>query len=399
MNSLENGIRRLESELTLVQDKLKEQPTTTTPIAITTTQSSSTEATVIELKLRSLEESLNALREHHSKTSLEHRENVIGEVKSGIADLTTKIERLLPSKRDVEEINNGTVKQLQEVKYDLLLNSEKANLALLENIEQIRQSLRKQEDTVQNVLSELTTNSEKWYTNIQSSYVQLLKEIGSLSKVEQVLIQTADNVLDTKKRIEYGTHHVIMEVSDLIKQQAKETNVTLNKRFDQTMHVLVDNQNSGVTNLSSKIEVEISQVWRQINIMYQTLTSTSSSLKHLENQTEMYVNGSLNTMHSMENKVGQIRSGMLEVDDNLNYLLGRLSLVTQEFNHIKVGLGEALEQVKANLHAIKNKVDRDEAKQDSGPGPNYFENITTVQYPIIDGRQLAKTQYEVNSKE
>lgn len=47
---------------------------------------------------------------------------------------------------------------------------------------------------------------------------------------------------------------------------------------------------------------------------------------------------------------------MSEVDDNLNYLLGRLSLVTQEFGQIKTGLGEALEHAKAGLSTVQDKL-------------------------------------------
>ena len=38
-----------------------------------------------------------------------------------------------------------------------------------------------------------------------------------------------------------------------------------------------------------------------------------------------------------------------EVDDHLNYLLGRLSLVVQEFNQVRGGLGEALESLRSGL--------------------------------------------------
>lgn len=48
---------------------------------------------------------------------------------------------------------------------------------------------------------------------------------------------------------------------------------------------------------------------------------------------------------------------MAEVDDNLNYLLGRLSLVTQEFMQIKTGLGDALEKAKTSFHNVKAELE------------------------------------------
>lgn len=48
---------------------------------------------------------------------------------------------------------------------------------------------------------------------------------------------------------------------------------------------------------------------------------------------------------------------MVEVDDNLNYLLGQLSVVTQEFNQIKIGLGEALDKIKTSFHFVQAKLE------------------------------------------
>jgi hypothetical protein len=77
-------------------------------------------------------------------------------------------------------------------------------------------------------------------------------------------------------------------------------------------------------------------------------------------------------MDSMEGKVGLITNRMQEVDSNLNYLLGRLSLVTQEFNQIKFGLGEALDNIRSSFETVQDKV-----KQNVGPGPHKIDEPDT----------------------
>jgi len=62
---------------------------------------------------------------------------------------------------------------------------------------------------------------------------------------------------------------------------------------------------------------------------------------------------------------------MLEVDDNLNNILGRLSLVTSEYNQIKSGLAGALDNIRNSFLEVQNKL------KDVGPGPN----------PIPDSRE------------
>lgn len=168
--------------------------------------------------------------------------------------------------------------------------------------------------------------------------------------------------------------------------QSKELNQSIANRFDGISHDISNSQNGALTNLSLKIETEISQVWRQIGIMYQTLTNSADTLDKLQQHTEIYVNGSLSTLDHMEGKVGQITSRMTEVDDNLNYLLGRLSLVTQEFNQIKTGLGDALDKIKSSFNTVQSKV------KDIGPGPNPIEDDATTSYD----NQLHKTQYSVS---
>lgn len=61
---------------------------------------------------------------------------------------------------------------------------------------------------------------------------------------------------------------------------------------------------------------------------------------------------------------------MSEVDSNLNYLLGRLSLVTQEFNQIKVGLGSALDNIRNSFQIVQNKIEGKIHQNDSNKCKN-----------------------------
>lgn len=181
------------------------------------------------------------------------------------------------------------------------------------------------------------------------------QELNDLEKGQSVIVSMADHVLDTKKRVEYGVHQILLEVGDLVKAQSTNINNTLNQRFDGISNDIMDNQNGALANLSSKMEQEMNQVWRQINVMYQQMTESAKALDKLHKQNEEYVNGTTSTMGGMETKVSEITKRMTEVDENLNYLLGRLSLVTQEFNQIKTGLGNALDNIKASFKEVQDK--------------------------------------------
>jgi hypothetical protein len=205
-----------------------------------------------------------------------------------------------------------------------------------------------------------------------------------MTKLEKIMIDTSNNVLETKRRFEYGIHQIILEVGDVM----KTANASMQKRLNELNDGILENHNIALHNLSSKIETEMGQVWRQIGIMYQEITSSKKVLDHLQEQTELYVNGTIITMDSMEGKVGLITNRMQEVDSNLNYLLGRLSLVTQEFNQIKFGLGEALDNIRSSFMTVQEKV-----KQNAGPGPHNIPDERDN-----DERPLNKRSFPINVK-
>jgi len=88
-------------------------------------------------------------------------------------------------------------------------------------------------------------------------------------------------------------------------------------------------------------------------VLYQSASVSQEMLSRVEQQTAQHVGGSLDALSSMDKRVGEVTERVNEVDDHLNYLLGRLSLVVQEFNQVRSGLGEALEAMRLGMPGLE----------------------------------------------
>lgn len=265
-------------------------------------------------------------------------------------------------KEFVHGLINETLEAIEDMRLEVLTASDKSFSKTATRIKENNEVLQSSVNEILKTLSEEIIDTEAFFSGTKKDIGSLKDEIAALSRLEKLLLQTGENVLDAKRGIDYGIHQILREVTEVVKANSKELNSTVTKRFDEIGATILDNHNGALSNLSSKIETEISQVWRQIGIMYQEISSSKQALDRLQQQTESYVNGTLMTMDSMEGKVSLITGRMSEVDSNLNYLLGRLSLVTQEFNLIKRGLGQALDEIKSSFMEVQERV--------KGPGPH-----------------------------
>ncbi|XP_044253589.1 interaptin [Tribolium madens] len=264
--------------------------------------------------------------------------------KSSMEAILSKLEHV-PQLADLESLQNATLKEGQT----------------------LRDDIASRHRDVTKSIDAITGNIDNLSRKFASSSQNIRSEIENLGKVEQVMVQTADSVLDTKRRVEYGVHQIIAEMQQLIKASSKDVNDAISERFDTFEMSVLDEETGALANLTAKIGQEIDQVWRQIGIMHQQMSASTDTLNRLQNQTDQYVNGSLNVMDNMKGKVGTITSRITEVDENLNFLLGKLSLVSQEFNQIKTGLGKALDEMRATYKTVREKVNE-------GPGPHKIDD-------------------------
>merc|ERR1711962_1287017 len=197
--------------------------------------------------------------------------------------------------------------------------------------------------------------AESLFERVDTGYKELEDEIKGLANVEQVLLDTADSVMDTKRKIEFGVQQIMFKVSELIELSGGEMDENLATKFESITRTILSNQTEALTNLTSKVENEIGQVWRQMGIMYGQLSNSIGILEKVKDQTETYVSKTDKNLGSMDNQVEGLTDRMTEVDENLNYMLGQLSLVVQEFNQVKTGLGEAMEGIGDDLLELKTR--------------------------------------------
>merc|ERR1712106_791271 len=223
-----------------------------------------------------------------------------------------------------------------------------------------KKSLRKAlESTETNILSaskelkdivvESGSMAESLFERVDTGYKELEDEIKGLANVEKVLLDTADSVMDTKRKIEFGVQQIIFKVSELIELSGGQMDDNLAAKFETITRTILSNQTTALTELTSKVEKDIGQVWRQMGITYGQLSNSIGILEKVKTQTEEYTDKSNKNLGSMDNQVEGLTDRMTEVDDNLNYMLGQLSLVVSEFNQVKTGLGEAMEGIGDDL--------------------------------------------------
>lgn len=197
-------------------------------------------------------------------------------------------------KEFIVALNNQTLDAISDMRHEVLTASDK-------NYAKTTTKLKENAAALENSVNELLKNFGEGCDGNNAG--ESKHGLNELQKLEQMLAQMGDNVLSIKRGMEFNVHAITLGVAEAIKENSKELGSSIGDKFDAINETIANNHNGAITNLTAKIESEISQVWRQIGIMYQEVSSSKDALNKLQELTTSYVNGTFETMDHMEGKV------------------------------------------------------------------------------------------------
>lgn len=129
-----------------------------------------------------------------------------------------------------ETIANQTLESIEDMKIEVLAASDKSFTKTATRIKESVDHLDGSINEVLKTLSESDSNTETFQEDARKSLTDLKADIVALGKLENILLQTADNVLSIKRGMEFNVHAITLEVGDVVRSSAKELNTTFYKR-------------------------------------------------------------------------------------------------------------------------------------------------------------------------
>ncbi|CAG0912749.1 unnamed protein product [Notodromas monacha] len=299
-----------------------------------------------------------------------------GGVLVGMAEQTESILSALPA-------HNETIVELNKLRYGVESTGEISNKII--SLLSTKPANNGDTGSDSHSSEEVSEQLEELQQNITKGYKELSNDVKDLGKTSKVLLSTADDILSIRRSVEIAVQKINFEMGTLIKTRSDDIKSSVLEEIDEAKSQLLFKLSGQLKNSTTSIQEEVSQVWRQIGILYSQMTSSQAMLETVRNQTTSYVDGSLSQVGEMNSRVGQVSTHMAEVQDNLNYLLGRLSLVASEFSRMKNTVGDELQNIRADFGKIKSGKDFEDGDSDEDKGPGPFPIIEAPdQVPSVD---------------
>ncbi|XP_023170875.2 uncharacterized protein LOC111599450 [Drosophila hydei] len=284
----------------------------------------------------------------------------LGQLSSQVAELRNATAQAPPAslglnEKDrvyMQELNNETLNALAALKTESLLGQQ---TALRQTTEQMQQTEANIQGDLKQVSSDLVLLNQL-YKGINASHSKLNDGFDALGKFNNIMMTNSEVVLDTQRKVEFGTLQIVQKVSLLLEQQVAELTSLVKARFNELNDTLVDTQEEANRNISGLLDTALSQVWHRIEIMSTEIGQSREMLGLMQAGHDGYVNSTFSTMMGLSSKVEETKKHMIDMDDNLNYLLGKLSLMSSEFANIKKGLADSLMDLRNSFQLIHERM-------------------------------------------
>ncbi|XP_017061108.1 uncharacterized protein LOC108101316 [Drosophila ficusphila] len=279
----------------------------------------------------------------------------------------------------IQELNNETLNALAQLKSE---SSTAQKSALTETTERLQQTEANIQADVRKLSTDLGALNE-FLASANESNAKLNEGLEALGKFNNIMMTNSEVVLDTQRKVEFGTLNVVQRVGKLLEEETAKLSELLKERFTLLDGTVVSTQQEANKNISGLLETELNQVWHRIEIMAGEISQSSEMLGVIQSASDGYINSTLATMMGLGSRVEETKKHMIDMDENLNFLLGKLSLMSSEFANIKKGLAESLEDLRNSFHVLHERMP-------TGPGPH---NIDKNKY-LTDVNLLSKRHAE-----
>ncbi|XP_034098951.1 uncharacterized protein LOC117564346 [Drosophila albomicans] len=259
----------------------------------------------------------------------------------------------------IQELNNETLNALAALKTE-------AQSAQQQALRQATEQLQQTEANIQGELKQLTTDVgqlQQFNKQINASHNKLNDGFDALGKFNSIMMTNSEVVLDTQRKVEFGTLQIVQKVSLLVEQQLAELTTLVKSRFAELDASVVNTQQEANRNISGQLDTALTQVWHRIEIMNGELGKSRELLMLMQSGHDGYVNSTFATMMGLSAKVEETKKHMIDMDDNLNYLLGKLSLMSSEFANIKKGLADSLMDLRNSFQMIHERMPSNSGSQ------------------------------------
>ncbi|KAH8293117.1 hypothetical protein KR044_005418 [Drosophila immigrans] len=279
----------------------------------------------------------------------------------------------------MQELNNETLNALAALKTEAQTSQQAA-------LRQATEQLQQTEANIQGDLKQLTTDVaqlNQFNKQINASHNKLNDGFDALGKFNSIMMTNSEVVLDTQRKVEFGTLQIVQKVSLLVEQQLEELTTLVKSRFSDLDANVVNTAQEANRNISGQLDTALTQVWHRIEIMNGELSKSREMLMLMQSGHDGYVNSTFATMMGLSSKVEETKKHMIDMDDNLNYLLGKLSLMSSEFANIKKGLADSLMDLRNSFQMIHERMPSSSASQQQQ------HNIAKNQY-LTDVNLLSK---------